>query len=388
MSTLLSVIIPVYQNRNYLEECVCSVLDQTYPNIEIILVDDGSTDGSAELCDELSDKNENVCAIHIKNSGPYMARKEGVKFAHGKVVTFVDSDDRMEKDAYEELMKIYRKYHSDIICFSYKIMGSGNISEKYYDEGIYTKKEIVKEIFPTMMYDCKIGGRKLNPSVCCKLFDKTLYEKVSKGIDEYISWGDDALVTYPAVCLADSLYITHRAYYNYRPNKESSTHSFPTKRIDELSAFWKYMNDFFETLGIKRDVSFQLECYMRTFIELLAINRFDIHSKGNVFRFPYTLIHKGAKIQIYGAGEVGKSYVYELLHSRYAEIVGWYDRNYKHIECYAGISIQNPENIKNKESDFVLIAIRDEKAAIMIEDYILELGIDSEKVIWKQPIYS
>ena len=125
---------------------------------------------------------------------------------------------------------------------------------------------------------------------------------------------------------------------------------------------------------------------MRMFIELLMVDCFGIHSRGNVFGFPYATVCKGMKIQIYGAGDVGKSYVYELLHSSYAEIVGWYDKKYNDIGNYAGIEIQNPEEIGSIISDMVLIAIQNEKTAMTIKNYIGQLGVASEKIVWVKPI--
>lgn len=367
-------------------KCINSILNQRYKDIEIILVDDGSTDGSSELCDELSQQYKNVLVKHVQNNGPYMARKEGAKLAHGDVITFVDSDDWMEIDAYEELMRIYKEYKPDIIAFSCRTEPNRRLCEDYYEEGFYDKNKIKKIIIPTMMYNPQVGDRGLFASVCCKLFDKSLFARVTDGINGYIVWGEDALITYPAVSLAESVFIIHKVYYNYRVNDISVTHKFPSERLDELSDFWAYMSDFFASQRMTADITFQMECYMRKLIELLVVNRFGIHSRGNVFGFPYLYVAKGMKIQIYGAGDVGKSYVYELIHSNYAKIVGWYDRNYIDIGNYAGIEIQNPEAIGNTISDMVLVAIQNEETARAIKSYISELGVASEKIVWVKPI--
>lgn len=386
MSELLSVIIPVYQNKRFLKECVYSVLNQKYRNIEIILVDDGSTDGSAELCDELSANHKCIFVKHIQNVGPYQARKEGVKISHGNVITFVDSDDWVEENAYEELMKIYEQFSPSIISYAFKVDSDGFISENYFREGLYEHDEIIRHIIPSMMYESEIGGRMLNPSVCCKLFEKNIYEKAIEGICENINWGEDALVTYPAISIAKSVYIIHTPYYNYRLNNMSETHNYPSKRFDELVTFFECMKRFFKTHGLENEMAYQLECYMRIFLEMLVVNRWGIHRTGCFFVFPYSEVTRGTKLQIYGAGDVGKSYICELLHSRYAEVVGWYDMNYEQLNSYAGIAIRNPEEIVDTESEAVLIAVQDEKVAEKIKKYINTLGVELRKIIWKRPI--
>lgn len=386
MSELLSVIIPVYQAKEYLAQCVDSVVNQTYENIEVILIDDGSTDGSSQLCDELSVKYVNVSVKHISNCGPFQARKTGAIIANGKVVTFVDADDWIENDAYEKLMRIYQKYKPEIICFAYKTSIHETISERYCEEKLYGTEAIAKEIMPYMMYDPQIRGRRISPSVCCKIMDKNLFLRVTDGIDDVITWGDDALVSYPAISLAKSIYITNESFYIYRENQNSGTHYFPPKRVDELTSFFCAMKRHIEQYGDHNGLSFQLECYMRSFVEMMTIDLWGIHSRGASYTFPYDCVSAGSSVQIYGAGHVGKSYVYELLHNDSVELRGWYDSNYSEIREYAGIEIQSPAEIVNVESDLILIAVLDENIANEIRENLIQLGVDADSIVWKKPI--
>ena len=102
----ISIIIPVYKVENYLERCVQSVLKQTYPNLEIILVDDGSPDNCGTICDNYANENSNVSVIHQKNQGISAARNNGMKVAKGDFFGFVDSDDIIEPDMYLSLIHI------------------------------------------------------------------------------------------------------------------------------------------------------------------------------------------------------------------------------------------------------------------------------------------
>lgn len=125
----VSVIIPVYNTEKYLEKCVDSILQQTEVSLEIILVDDGSTDTSAMICDAYAQKHQNIKVIHIKNSGPATAKNEGLKLARGNYIALTDSDDKMEPLMLHKMVSAGYKYGADIICCNYKQIDElGNVS--------------------------------------------------------------------------------------------------------------------------------------------------------------------------------------------------------------------------------------------------------------------
>ena len=107
---LISVIVPIYDVESYLPKCVESVLRQTYTNLEIILVDDGSPDNSGKICDDFAARDPRVRVIHKENGGLSSARNAGLDAAHGEYITFLDSDDWIAEDAYEHLLSVLRKY--------------------------------------------------------------------------------------------------------------------------------------------------------------------------------------------------------------------------------------------------------------------------------------
>lgn len=111
---LISVIVPVYNVKEYLPRCVASIMQQTYQNLEIILVDDGSTDGTEQLCEKLAEKEQRIRVFHKQNGGSSSARNFGLKKALGAYVAFVDSDDYIEPDMYERLMNAILEWHTDI----------------------------------------------------------------------------------------------------------------------------------------------------------------------------------------------------------------------------------------------------------------------------------
>ncbi|MBQ7570313.1 MAG: glycosyltransferase family 2 protein [Synergistaceae bacterium] len=116
---LLSVIIPAYNAEKYLEKCVDSVVNQTYKNIEIIIVDDGSNDSTPQICDELANKYNNIKVIHKENQGTSWARRDGVQAASGEYIAFIDSDDYIDLKAYEEVIKVLEENDLDMVQFGY-----------------------------------------------------------------------------------------------------------------------------------------------------------------------------------------------------------------------------------------------------------------------------
>ena len=117
--TLISVIVPVYNVENYLTECVNSILNQTFKDFELILIDDGSTDNSGVLCDKFAELDSRVKVIHKKNEKQGAARNCGVRFANSDLISFVDSDDYISSTYLEDLYKVYKNNHSSIICCDY-----------------------------------------------------------------------------------------------------------------------------------------------------------------------------------------------------------------------------------------------------------------------------
>ncbi|UZD42489.1 glycosyltransferase family 2 protein [Selenomonas sputigena] len=124
---LISVVVPVYNNEKYLSRCIESILNQTYPNIEIILVDDGSTDQSGALCDDYGSRYVNVKVIHQENSGQAAARNAAMQHVHGSYIGYVDSDDWVEPDMYEYLFQLIKKYGGDCASIDFK-MSDGNVA--------------------------------------------------------------------------------------------------------------------------------------------------------------------------------------------------------------------------------------------------------------------
>lgn len=381
----LSVIVPVYNAQDTLKRCMESILNQTYQQFEVILVDDGSADKSGALCDGYQRIDSRVMVVHTTNSGPFQARKLGANRASGRILTFSDADDCLEETAFETAMRLFCRYHPDILAYTYDC-GKGKVEKQLYEERLYRKEEIRNEIIPGMMYDSAYGGRRMNPSLCCKLMKKELFTKVTESIKDRITLGEDALVTYPAVCLAESIFICNKALYHYSLNDSSCTHSYPLERIVEVKAFQNNMTRLFNEMGILDQMGYQIENYVRSFLAMMVRNWYGIELSPMLFAFPYNLVPKGTRVMIYGAGNVGKSYVNALKLTDYAEIAGWTDKKYDSIKEYHGVHLTSPEQIKETEFDLLLIAALDEAVSEEIMENLAAMGIPEDKIICTKPL--
>ena len=204
---LLSVIIPVYNVEEYLVRCVDSILAQTYENLEVILVDDGSPDGSGAICDCFAAKDSRVKVIHKPNGGLSSARNAGMDAASGEYITFVDSDDWIEPDSYEHLLGLMQKYQVQLVCGG-NMDVDGGTGEKTL--GVCPKKEevVTAEEFVGRMF----LWQGVDSSVCDKIFHRSLLEgfRFPEG-----QVSEDVAITYKIVLGADRAAFSEKPFYNY-----------------------------------------------------------------------------------------------------------------------------------------------------------------------------
>ena len=142
----ISVIVPVYNAENYIDKCVESLVNQTYKNLEIILVNDGSTDSSGTKCDEWAKKDSRIKVIHKENGGVSSARNAGLDVAEGAYVAFVDSDDSLKTTAYEKSVSEIQQHNLDLLIFGYETVFTDHSVKKYMDCTMSTRYEYKENI--------------------------------------------------------------------------------------------------------------------------------------------------------------------------------------------------------------------------------------------------
>lgn len=225
MIELISVIIPAYNAEKTIERCLNSVINQTYNNLEIIVVNDGSTDNTETVVKSLAAVDGRVRLITIENGGVSHARNTGIDSAKGEYITFVDSDDYIDDSMYESLLNLIKKYNVKIAHCSYKnvdenknvisIVGNTNrIVIQNHDEAI----------------ECLIGGKLFAGGLWNKLYSSELFDGCR--LDESIRINEDVLLNFILFDKIEKSAYTDNAYYNYVANLSSSTHT--------SNAYFKY----------------------------------------------------------------------------------------------------------------------------------------------------
>lgn len=168
----ISIIVPVYNAEKYLKKCINSIINQTYSNLEIILIDDGSTDNSGNICDEFAKKDNRILVIHKKNEGLSATRNVGIEKATGEFIGFVDSDDYIEKDMYEILYKDITRYDADVASISISMVkknGKKISGTDTNERNIYENDDIIKEL---------LLHKTLKNYSCDKLYKAELFENI------------------------------------------------------------------------------------------------------------------------------------------------------------------------------------------------------------------
>lgn len=208
----VSVIVPVYNTEKYLARCIDSILAQTHKDLQIILVDDGSTDKSGEICDSYAKADNRIIAIHQENSGVSKARNAGIDVANGDYIAFVDSDDTIRPDMYESLLGIAKKTGADIVTSDF-IFNGNNVKNSLDENSLYDEKRIKEEVLPQFTYSNSIGVFEFKN----KIFKSELIKFNNIVFYEGFSYQEDLMFMINIYAHTKSLYYLPEAFYEYVP---------------------------------------------------------------------------------------------------------------------------------------------------------------------------
>ncbi len=227
-----SVIVPVYKVEKYLSSCIESVLNQTFSDFELILVDDGSPDACPQICDSYKETDDRIKVVHKQNGGLASARRAGIKVAEGDYVFNLDSDDLIENDTLECAYKIIKETNCEIVSFAYRWVKNGitiDITNDGLDEGLYTEENIRKHIYPRLLMDKNMNH--ISYYLSGKAIKRELLAPNQLGVSEKISLGEDLCCVVPCYLQTKSVYISKKTAYLYSVREDSLSKEFNTKQI-------------------------------------------------------------------------------------------------------------------------------------------------------------
>lgn len=390
----LSVIVPIFKVERYLAQCVDSILRQSYKDLEVILVDDGSPDNCGAMCDEYAKRDSRIKVVHKANGGLVSARKAGIEIARGRYITYVDGDDWLSDNTYEVLMRYVAENRADIVTAGF-IEDFGTEESNYIDTmkpGYYSGEMLDKYLYETMLYDKSTGDSGIRPNVWSKIFSREVIYDCQMSVNNCINYGEDMACTYPALLKADSVYVTDECLYHYRRRADSITTERNLNYFEQIGILYKELAKvFFQHRKITNILMSQLNSYMKYLLNkgdrdlLNGILESSQSEMKPYYLFPFDKIAKGSKIVVYGAGVVGQDYIAQILSRRYVKLVAWVDKKY--IEYAAkGYDVVDTWECYIRSYDYIVIAILKEHVAMEIKKELIANGVSESHIIWSLPV--
>jgi len=381
---LLSVIVPVYNTSEFLRECVDSILGQAYQEIEVLLIDDGSTDDSLEICKEYQAKDARVRVFYKDNEGLSLTRIYGVKRAKGRYVTFVDSDDWVAKEIYLDNMPsddLVDIVHFGIIRYFSEHSTRCDITA--FSGREYDREEIKQEIIPNMLWTKNRNAWGIDPSLCTKIIKKSILEAYFERLSNLsFYYGEDSAVTYPLLLLIDNLVINQNCYYYHRQRNIGINYPYVEdgEFFNHLYTLYNYLYRQFKKSNQWDTLKNQLDHFFLNAVELKRNYLMDLVEEPVVV-FPYWKFQKKSKVVLYGAGYLGNRYkeLNDMYH--FCNIELWIDRKSNKKEISSD-NAQSIEMIKSISYDFILIAVQSPILAREITRDLMNMGIPRNKIVW------
>lgn len=270
-----SIVIPIYNAEKYLHEAVLSIVNQSYEDYEVILVDDGSTDSSYDICNDLSKKYKNLRLIKKDNGGSTSARKVGADASNGEYILLLDSDDFYNSQYLQECSRIIDAYSPDCICFGYNVVVDGHINSQMKNsvpQGFYTGVDMEK-IKQNIIFD--VSKKNMNSgntlyTIWSKAIKRDIYISNQNKIDDKLFFGEDLVLTSFVINNSASIYYSDFLATNYRLRDSSISHKYDSKIFAQLQLLSRILH---ETFGDNdKRISFYLYQQMQGQLALAAKN--------------------------------------------------------------------------------------------------------------------
>ena len=385
----VSIVVPVYNSEKTLARCVESIISQTYVKLEIILVDDGSTDTSGAICDKYTEIDGRVSVIHKDNGGLVSARKCGIKAATGDYVLNVDSDDWVEPEMVEYLLGKAVEDESDIVTSGYYRENNSDVVEVFdlFDEGVYFGEKLALLQNKMIFKDC-VSNRGISPCIWCKLFKADVIKEISARMPNEIRFAEDGACVYCCMLIVTKVTVTKKAFYHYIMYHDSMIRSVDEDFFRNLNCFYRFMRGEADRFNCNQKIRKQIDVYISEHC-LIGMNYLIGLQKNTIIPFYYfkniSGIKETARVIVYAAGAVGQSYINDFLASKRFEIVAWVDKedgNYQR----KGLNVCPIEEITKQRYDYIIIAVKFEGLANRIRARITkEFNVPDERIVWENP---
>ena len=390
---LFSIIVPVYNISAYVRKCIESIVNQTYQNLDIILVDDGSTDDSGVICDEYAEKDSRIRVIHKTNGGLVSARKAGINIAKGEYSLYVDGDDWIEND-YIELVSTHIYNQPDaIISMGHTREYPGNHSIKYSDgldieHRLYSGSELNEIIIENYISIDKFYSSAIPFTICSYVCKTEILNLCQNEINDSITIAEDMACAFKIILNCKSVYLLDSYKYHYVQHKNSMVKKDDDKYLEKRKCLFRNLEDSVNNYSGTYSKDRLRKKILFTVFDSFLIKSFYILQKPSIdYIFPYPEIKKNSRIFVYGIGTYGQEIIKSLNNSdKGIEIAGLSDGRWEDYKN-SGIFINNPkyevispERIKDIKFDYLIIAVTKYNMRISIKKNLLEKGIAQSKI--------
>lgn len=378
----LSIVVPIYNTELYLKACLQSIIDQTCPDMEILLIDDGSTDGSSTICKEFAQKDTRVIYIRQENKGLIGARRTGAEHASGEFLMYVDSDDWIDLGMAEFLVGQIGDADMATTGVHYET-GPGMVVEylDQYSEGEYKGKD-KDSLLKTMLYDLESDTlQRLTPWIWNKIYRTEIVRQVYRNLQADNDFGEDGAFLYNYLIISGSVRICHQCFYHYRYRTDSMFHGGNPHMLSDINKAYLALVPGFEKHPLRENLMSQLQRWVSV-TAVMAVNGGMGFASG--IHIPEFMLDtdglKNKRIVLYGAGKAGRDYYRQLTKMGY-NVVLWVDSNSSEIE-----NVKAPTAIFEVGYDIILLSVSRSEYVESIKQSLRNIGIGEEKLMWKKPV--
>ncbi len=384
MSKLVSVVVPVYNVEKYLRRCIDSILKQDYGNIEVLLVDDGSTDASGNLCDEYALKDERVRVFHQTNQGAMVARKNAIENALGDAITFVDADDEIKINYISALLRDSDNVDC-VISATYWVTKEGKkiLEKSHMEAGIYRNSKLDYLLSNMMVYKMKPNQYGILPFMCAKLFKTDKAKKIIRNANMRIGYGDDWTFVAPYVLSSNAISIIDDSNYYYYQREDSICNKDNPEFLRDLGELYVSLYELFKNHMLSVSLLKQLEVYTWTRLAWIP-NSMGWQTKDLLGEWTPSLFSNlpGKRIALYGAGKIGQSLFKQLKANEEYELVIWVDKDNDKLK-QEGFNVSNADDLLNQEFDAVIVGVGNKNKDEVV-DWLKVNGIPDEKIVCRK----
>lgn len=378
----ISVIVPIYRIEHYLSKCIDSLLQQSFLDFELILVNDGSPDNCPRICDDYAKMDKRVRVVHKENGGLLSARKAGLKEAKGTYISFVDGDDWVDRFYLDILYKLAVANDADLVVTGHFREFDGKIETiKPKLVGIYGEKELKSKILPNAIYNGEFCEHGISTYVWNKLFKRELLGTILYDVPNEIIMGEDAAITFSYLSISKRIVISSIPLYYYRQRHDSIVKSIENSKTEyyRLGLLMNFLKSKLLKALDEKNLKEQITYYL--YSQILVRSGGLIYDDNHSMLFnPFLKVKPKSKVVVYSSGSFGQHILSTNIKNHFFQIIEWIDLDYHELNI-GGNSVKPISSLNNSEFEYLIIATINPSYFDEIKKELSLMGFDEKKIV-------